>query len=753
MNPENTTIPCLRGVVTINRLANNSAQTLKMALIYSGAGVRVLPLKPNSKQPAIRDWPKEATTDPAQIRAWFRKGAEYNLGLAMGEWDDTKTQGTYLVAIDLDVHDPEKDGVTNWEALVEANGGDQGSPFIADTATGGQHLVYQSPVAFTNSDNRNLPPGIDMRGVGGQIMVYPSLHPDTGTSPRWCVGASWSTKQPGHMPTWLVEWLQAKPEPIVQPPRKTALHLVQGGGGDTARPGDNWTATHDLFTSISGDGWTHLSDGHGTRGAISNWLRPGKVAQHGEPPSAVLYHDEGEHGVLVVFSTNCPQELQQAQFLTDGGAFYKFNPWAYEVAMRHGGDFVAAARTVGALQRQNNGQQNDRELAKLTGTDKIHALQRDVSGATMQPDTDMPGEVDARPQGWSYKLTALSALIGVPYEPIMPTLLLMENGKGLQYANAHNLNAAPPGAMKTWISCIGVHQQIVRGKHCVVIDYEMNKRNWFDRLRALGAKDAQLGLVHYCSPDEALRAVLAYGAEGYNVDAVKMLTSEVQRISKLGELTYIVIDGVTNAMTQNSLNYIDNNDIAKFWQILPECLVRLTGACIAINDHVPKNNAGATVLPIGGQHKMATLSGAGYTSTASSYMSRNPMHDGVVNLYCWKDRHGEVGQGRTVAQIILSPHTSGKVTYQVVPYTDDASGIVNAQQQQMLAALQKCADSQLRGTISRLGEMAAISNKATSGQILRDLEHLGKARNEGSKATHNWRLTTAPPNALQLLDD
>ena len=738
----------------------NPEQTLAMASIYTGAGVRVIPLKPHTKEPILKGWPKLATTNRAKIQRWFGNGTAHNIGMVMGEWEHTATLGTYLVAIDLDVHDPDKNGVANWQALVDAHGGDMGAPFIADTATGGQHLVYQSPVPFTNACSRNLPPGIDVRGVGGQIMVAPSLHPVTGTSPRWRVGASdWPTKQPGHMPAWLVELLQTEPEPAPRPPHKPALHLVQGGGDDMARPGDNWTATHDWFTSMSGDGWTHLSDGHSDHGKTSNWLRPGKVAQHGEPPSAILYHDEGEHGVLVVFSTNCPRELQQAQFLTDGGAFYKFaGPWAYEVAMRHGGDWATAARTVGALQRQHNSQQNVREPAEVTDNDKNHAPQRDESGAKLQPVTDMPGEVAPPPKGLTYKLTALSELIGVPYEPRVPTLLLYDDGNGnqgtgLQYANAHNMNCAPPGAMKTWISLINVHQQIVRGNHCVIIDFEMNAHDWFTRLRALGATDTELTLAHYCAPDEALRSVQAYGVEWKNLDAVNMLAGEVQRVSELGHLPLVIIDGVTNAMTQNSLNYLDNNDIAKFWAILPERLVRLTGAGVAINDHVPKNANGTTRLPIGGQHKMATLSGAGFTSTASSDMGRNPLHDGVVNLWCFKDRHGEVGQGRTVAQVILSPHDNGTVTYQVMPYSGDPAAYVNANQHKMQDALQECAKHGLAGTVNRLADMAAMTNKATARTTLAELERLGLARNEGPKTAHNWRTVKTADNAPQLLND
>jgi hypothetical protein len=97
----------------------------------------------------------------------------------MGAWANPDT---YLVCIDLDVHEADKNGVQAWQQLVEAHGGDMGQPFVADTATGGQHLLYQSPVPLSN-ERGALPPGIDVRGVGGQIMVQPSVHPDNGKTP------------------------------------------------------------------------------------------------------------------------------------------------------------------------------------------------------------------------------------------------------------------------------------------------------------------------------------------------------------------------------------------------------------------------------------------------------------------------------------------------------------------------------------------------------------------------------------------
>ncbi len=92
--------------------ASQPRTTADWARTYAQAGVRVIPLTPNQKRPALKDWPNAATTDPQQLQAWFGNGTKYNLGLAMGTWQDPDT---YLVAIDLDVHQADQNGVEAWQ--------------------------------------------------------------------------------------------------------------------------------------------------------------------------------------------------------------------------------------------------------------------------------------------------------------------------------------------------------------------------------------------------------------------------------------------------------------------------------------------------------------------------------------------------------------------------------------------------------------------------------------------------------------
>ena len=693
-------------------------RTLAYAQTYAKAGARVLPLRPHAKIPAITDWPKQASTDPAQLAKWFGNGTAHNLGIAMGEWAHTAATGTYLVCIDLDRHAGQPDGVAAWQELLQQHG-DEGAPFVADTATGGLHLLYQTNTPLSN-ERGALPPGIDVRGVGGQIMTEPSEHPDNGKTPKWR-NANWDTGTPGMLPNWVLQLIQAKPvhEPIPQ-----YAKAVSHNDPTNPRPGDDYNTTQTWDSVLTKDGWTACDTKHGAVG----YMRPGKVADKNAGPSAWLYPGEGAHGVFVVFSTNAPRQLLQPQFATTTGGHYKLtSPWAYEVAMRHNGDWTQAAKTVGAEQRRDD----ERQLTSLTTPQNSDNL-------TLLAEPDY---------GHTFVLQPLSALIGVPYEPIMPTVLTMDNGHSLFYPGAHNLVAGPSGVGKSWLHAIAIHQQIQQGHHAVIIDYEMNMRDWYSRLKySLGATDGELSLVHYCQPDEALSMVLQYGQRSTG-KAHKVMTDQLLRVADMGKLALVCIDGVTNAMTANNLKLIDNTDVALMWQLLPEHIVRLTQACVVLTDHVPKNSNNDTVLPIGGQHKVSATTGSAFTVSAGSYLSANPKHDGMVLMRCIKDRHGQVGQGTTPTQVVLSPHAGGRIEYQVLPYTGGGGASEHSQQgAKVLQALTDIGQQQQRGTVTLVSNLSGVTNKGTLATILSALEVSGKARNNGTERKADWQL--APQDTI-----
>lgn len=159
---------------------------LNAALSYAARGWRVHPLKPRDKTPISQNGCKDATTDEAQIRKWWAKFPDANIGLATGY---------EFFALDID---------PAGMAWYEAN--DLPATHEAVTGRGGRHLLYRMPsgAVIKNSANR-IAPGVDIRGIGGYICAAPSLHPN-GTPYAWLDCEGDAPEGPcAEAPLWLVD--------------------------------------------------------------------------------------------------------------------------------------------------------------------------------------------------------------------------------------------------------------------------------------------------------------------------------------------------------------------------------------------------------------------------------------------------------------------------------------------------------------------------------------------------------------------
>ena len=146
------------------------AKMLDAALLYASLGWRVFPLLPKSKEPATTHGFKDAVTDEAKIREWWKQNPNYNVGIATG-------RGLCVV----DVDDKPKNAIQGSDMLRdwELKHGDITPTVTAITGTGGVHYYY-------NVGNVNIPSCqsdtvfIDLRCEGGYVVAPPSVHPDGG---------------------------------------------------------------------------------------------------------------------------------------------------------------------------------------------------------------------------------------------------------------------------------------------------------------------------------------------------------------------------------------------------------------------------------------------------------------------------------------------------------------------------------------------------------------------------------------------
>lgn len=165
----------------------------------------------NGKAPLHTDWPSGPWDDPDGWRARL-VGHAQNVGMLTGRG---------VLAVDADLYKVGGEGAL--EALVDVTALDLGT-VTAITGRGGRHLLYSYDPALHVPSIPLEPlgfPGIEVKADGGQVIVEPSIHPDTGEPYRWEEGFG-----PGVTP-------------ILAAPVKL-LELLGAGNGGKGPAGGRW---------------------------------------------------------------------------------------------------------------------------------------------------------------------------------------------------------------------------------------------------------------------------------------------------------------------------------------------------------------------------------------------------------------------------------------------------------------------------------------------------------------------------------
>jgi len=138
------------------------------ARTYATEGMPVFPCVVNGKEPATAHGLKDATIDLAVIDAWWSE-ADYNVALCP---DDCG----WLV-VDLDTPKQKKDGTwtedgrETWAKLQAEHGAAES--YTVTSPRGGRHIYYEGSGRSTVQSA--LGPGVDSRGVGGYVLLPPSV--------------------------------------------------------------------------------------------------------------------------------------------------------------------------------------------------------------------------------------------------------------------------------------------------------------------------------------------------------------------------------------------------------------------------------------------------------------------------------------------------------------------------------------------------------------------------------------------------
>ncbi len=174
------------------------------------AGVPVFPCAPLGKHPYTLRGFHDASTDPAQIDAWWARVPNANLGVPTGA-------ASGMVVVDVDVHGP-ADGRLAFDQAVEA-GLVGGWSVLVRTPTGGMHAYYRARPGVEQRSWQAARAGIDFRGDGGYIIVSPSVRIINEMPIRYEITDISGAPAAGVDSARLRDFLDPRPGPVLRPGR------------------------------------------------------------------------------------------------------------------------------------------------------------------------------------------------------------------------------------------------------------------------------------------------------------------------------------------------------------------------------------------------------------------------------------------------------------------------------------------------------------------------------------------------------
>ena len=136
--------------------------TAAAALAYAAAGWPVFPCKPDQKAPDTAHGFKDATTEPAVIRAWWSADGRRNVAIATG------APGPDVLDVDVK---PDGSGFAAFNRLKRA-GLLTGARALVRTPSGGLHAYYAGTCQPSGRLVRDF---LDFKASGGYVLAPPSV--------------------------------------------------------------------------------------------------------------------------------------------------------------------------------------------------------------------------------------------------------------------------------------------------------------------------------------------------------------------------------------------------------------------------------------------------------------------------------------------------------------------------------------------------------------------------------------------------
>ena len=135
---------------------------LDAASAYLDMGFSVIPLRPQSKKPAIK-WKEYQGRLPTrdEIEGWKQQFPNANIAIVTGDISN-------LIVLDID-------GQQGVDSVIRLGGIPDSTPTVK---TGNGWQVYFAHPGFRVRNFAHKMPGLDLRGDGGYVVAPPSIHPN-----------------------------------------------------------------------------------------------------------------------------------------------------------------------------------------------------------------------------------------------------------------------------------------------------------------------------------------------------------------------------------------------------------------------------------------------------------------------------------------------------------------------------------------------------------------------------------------------
>jgi hypothetical protein len=239
---------------------------INAAVELASHGIRVFPCNPD-KTPRVKGWGDTPLLPGWQVGAKWSSHPDALPAIPVGAMG--------WVVFDCDRKPGGPDGVEAFYSICSAHGVDLSGALIVNTPGGGQHIYFRTETPYGNSRG-SLPPGIDVRGVGGYCIAPGATLPD-GRSYKIVQG---SLSAIPALPDALAALLRPKVNPLPAVHSQTPHEVTERERAYAASALED--EANKLKKMRAGDGRNHAlniaAHSMGTM-AGAGWIEPATVAQ------------------------------------------------------------------------------------------------------------------------------------------------------------------------------------------------------------------------------------------------------------------------------------------------------------------------------------------------------------------------------------------------------------------------------------------------------------------------------------------